>query len=521
MSTLWRGFLRWRWQAAGLGLVAAFAVLAGRFWHPYYGFTKFVQFDEYDARSGISEVRAQRIFVYPGFSGYDGGAYTQLAFHPLLDSPELERAIDNLPYRARRILGSALAWMLAGGDPARIATTYAGLNLAVWLVLAAVLWRVLPVTGERSWVAWAGVMLSAGVLHSVRLALTDLLATTLFVTALWLGERGLAKTALGILAISGLARETALAGVVGLWRGPWNSPRSWLGNGLRSVVVALPLLAWTVYVRLKTGATDQGLGNFTWPLVAWLEKWGETVVDYVRHPEFSWLITTTLLATVALTVQAAYLIRRPQWCDGWWRAGAGGVVMMALLGTAVWEGHPGAATRVLLPMSVAFAVLAVRARAGWGWIAAGSLSVFSGVLVLWEVPNDPREIAAGRSAVGAYIVQVQSGWHGVERRGRAAWSWAETRGEIVITPAQRGAAARQVRLRVRAITPREIEVRDGEHVLWHGGVGLQPEWIEVSAPPREDGRFQLELRTAAAPQREHSRPGARALGFALSGVEVR
>jgi hypothetical protein len=31
--------------------------------------------------------------------------------------------MDNLTYRARRILGSALAWVLAGGDPARIAGT--------------------------------------------------------------------------------------------------------------------------------------------------------------------------------------------------------------------------------------------------------------------------------------------------------------------------------------------------------------------------------------------------------------
>ena len=93
--------------------------------------------------------------------------------------------MGNVPYRARRILGSALAWLIAGGNPAHIANVYSGLNIAVWLVLAVLLWRLLPVNDARSWVAWAGVMFSAGALHSVRLALTDLLAATLTAGALW------------------------------------------------------------------------------------------------------------------------------------------------------------------------------------------------------------------------------------------------------------------------------------------------------------------------------------------------
>ena len=165
--------------AAAALAVIAFALLAGRFWHPYYGFTKFVQLDAADARSGIPEIREHPVFAYDGFNGYDGAAYTQIAFYPLLDSPDLQPALGNVPYRARRILGSALAWVLAAGNPARIANTYAALNLAVWLVLAVTLWRVLPVRDARSWLAWAGVMFSAGALHSVRLALTDLLAATL------------------------------------------------------------------------------------------------------------------------------------------------------------------------------------------------------------------------------------------------------------------------------------------------------------------------------------------------------
>ncbi|MSU50864.1 MAG: hypothetical protein EXS37_17545 [Opitutus sp.] len=520
MSEIWHRLSRWRRVAAGLLAVVAFGVLAGRFWHPHYGFTKFVQLDEADARSGIHEIREHPVFAYTGFNGYDGAAYMQIAFHPLLDSPELQPALGNVPYRARRILGSALAWILAGGDPARIANTYAALNLAVWLALAALLWRVLPVTDARSWLAWAGVLFSAGALHAVRLALTDLLAATLVTAALWLGERGRANCALAALGAAGLARETALAGIVGLWRGPWKTPRVWLANLGRGALVVLPLLAWAVYVRWKAGPAAQGFGNFTWPIVGWIEKWGETFADFSRQPDFRWLNTTTLLALAALTVQAIYFLRRRRWEEAWWRVGAIGVAMMALLGTSVWEGHPGAATRVLLPMGIAFAVLAVRERANWRWIAAGSLTVFSGVLALWLVPNDPRELAAGKFSGGSYVVRVESGWYGAERQGRIVWAWSRSSGTLLVDTAPRTTAAVRVRLKLRAITPRPLEIRDGESVLWRGQVGERLERIEFTVPLRTPGRLTLEFRSDAPPMPENNHPDARSLGFAVYGVSL-
>jgi hypothetical protein len=513
---------RWRWSIAALALVAGCAVLAARFWHPHYGFTKFVQLDEADYKSGVRELREHPIYYYEGFNGYDGAAYAQIAFHPLLDSPELKPALGNLPYRARRILASALAWVLAAGDPARIAGTYAALNLGVWLVFAALLWRVLPVTDARSWVAWAGVMLSAGALHSVRFALTDLLAATLVTAALWLGEKGRIKGAFGVLGLAGLARETALTAVVAFWRGPWNSDRAWRQNALRVGVAALPLLLWMRYIRWKAGPADQGLGNFTWPVIGWIEKWSEVFAAFFLHPDFTWLVTTTLLATFALTAQAVYLLRRLQWDNVWWRVGAVSVAMMAMLGTAVWEGFPGAATRVLLPMGVAFAVLAVRERAGWGWIAAGSLTIFSGLLALWQVPHDARELAAGRFAAGTFVAKVEQGWFAIERHKGNAWVWAAHEGTLLITPSRPLPTPLQVRLRVRAITPRDIEVRQGETVLFRGAVSTPYQWIEFpTVPLRSPGALKLTLKSTAAPELESSRPGARALGFAVRGIELR
>lgn len=507
--------------AAGLAAVIAFAVLAGRFWHPYYGFTKFVQLDELDARNGIHEVRENPVFVYAGENGYDGAAYAQIAFHPLLDSAELQPALGNVPYRARRILGSALAWVLAGGAPSRIAQVYAALNVGVWLVLAALLWRVLPVTDVRSWLAWAGVMFSAGVLHSVRLALTDLLGATLVVAAIAGSERSRGAGALGAMAAAGLARETALANVVALWRGPWKSRGAWVTNALLTVVVALPLAAWIAYVHWKAGPAAQGFGNFTWPVIGWVEKAYATAVDFSRQPAFRWLNTTTLLAWSALTVQAVFLMRRWRGENPWWRAGAVGVAMMAMLGTSVWEGHPGAATRVLLPMSAAFAVVAVRERADWRWIAGGSLAVFSGVLALWNVPNDPAEIAAGRYARGSYLVRAGAGWHGVERARGAAWMWAAQRGELKFAVSPQGAGAERVRVKLRAITPREVKILMGEEVAWQGKIGERTEWIDIAVKQMVlGGTWSLVVVSDAPAVPESSQANARALGVAVYGVAL-
>jgi hypothetical protein len=282
-----------------------------------------------------------------------------------------------------------------------------------------------------------------------------------------------------------------------------------------------------IYVRWKAGPAPQGFGNFTWPVIGWIEKWGATLTGYAREPEYRWLTTTTLLALIALTVQAIYFLRRGPAMETrrrlenpWWRAGICGVAMMAMLGTAVWEGHPGAATRVLLPMSVAFAVLAVRERARWGWIAGGSLTVFSGVLALWHVPESAGEFTAGRFAGGSYLVRPQDGWYGVERSSRATWDWSSGRATVAFDIAPRATAPVHVRLKVRAIAPRTIEIRDGAAVVWRGEVRTDAVWIDFNATPRERGRLVLELRSEAPPVRESDEPGARALSFALYRAEL-
>ena len=46
-----------------------------------------------------------------------GQFYVQLALDPLLRDPAIEQALDNFPYRSRRILFSWTAFLLDLGQP--------------------------------------------------------------------------------------------------------------------------------------------------------------------------------------------------------------------------------------------------------------------------------------------------------------------------------------------------------------------------------------------------------------------
>jgi len=113
-----------------VALLVFFAWLTGRFWHPYYGFTRFLQMDEISAANTLPELRTAPIFLYE--YGYDGHYYAQLAARPAVSDPALSGAIDSVGYRARRILLSWTAWVVGGGDPVAAVRAYAWLNLVIW-----------------------------------------------------------------------------------------------------------------------------------------------------------------------------------------------------------------------------------------------------------------------------------------------------------------------------------------------------------------------------------------------------
>ncbi|MBI4626068.1 MAG: hypothetical protein HY736_22960 [Verrucomicrobia bacterium] len=500
---------RWRHRAAALAAIAVFLWLVARFWHPVYGFTAFFQLDAPNDDLKIAAFRALPVFVHRDTGGYDGLYYAQLAHDPTLRDPELPRAMDNFAYRARRILPAAVAWLLGLGRGAWIIHTYSLLNVAAWLALAGVLWRLLDVRDGRAWLAWAGVLFSAGALSCVRLALTDLVALAILAAAFLAAGLARPRRAAGLLAAAGLARETSLLALTGLWERPWFGRH----NLLRAVAVAAPLAAWLAYVRWRVGPADAGWANFTLPVAGLAEKWG-AAIDAVRTVDDRPLAWTTLLATAGLTAQAAFFLIRWHPGDRWWRLGIAYAVMMFCLGTAVWEGFPGAATRVLLPLNLAFNVFVVRTRAPLAWLLAGNLTVGAGLLALRDIPADPRELAAVRSGDVAAILQLGDGWHGVERRRGQRWAWCSGRGQLSFATWSGQPRSFRLDFALRSLTPRTVVLRQAGHELWRAGVGTSTTRHSVIVPLTA-GRTTVEFASDTPPVRESAVPGARDLAFAL------
>jgi hypothetical protein len=123
--------------------------------------------------------------------GYDGQFYVQIAIRPQAGDPILDAALDNAPYRLRRIGWPAFTHALGFGHPVAVTHIYLWSNLACWLLVAALLWRRLM--REPTWkaaVAWFLLVTGVGMLSSVRCSLLDLPALTLLLLAAGAREKG-------------------------------------------------------------------------------------------------------------------------------------------------------------------------------------------------------------------------------------------------------------------------------------------------------------------------------------------
>lgn len=300
-----------------IGFVLFFVWLVARHWHPYFGFTRFLQCDSEVAASMVPALRGTPVYVdfYPG--SYDGFYYAEIATDPSIRSPELRLAVDDLGYRARRILLSALAWLIGFGDPVAAVHVYAWINVVAWFAFAGLLWRVLPCNSWHATIAWTGIMFATGTLLSVRLALTDLAALFLTAGALMQMDRGRHAAAAGWLGLAGLSRETALLGIVALLPRSGETPRQRTRAVAWTLLPILPLLLWLAYLWRTVGASGAGLGNFAWPLSGLVRKSAD-VFSAWPTPDRT-LVVTSLLCLAALLVQTLYLLLHPARDNPWWR----------------------------------------------------------------------------------------------------------------------------------------------------------------------------------------------------------
>ncbi len=497
--------------------VVAFLWAVAQFYRPDTGFTSLISIGDAISANKLNALKAVPHYVYENSAGYDGAYYAQLALTPTLDEPQLKTAIDNLPYRAKRMLFCWVAWGLGLGQPAWIVQAHALLNVICWLALGWVLLRWFPPTDWENFLRWIGVMFSHGLCMSVRDSLVDGPSLLLVALAMrWVEER---RRGAGIatLALAGLGKETSLLAVAGVADVRWREPRTWWRPVLTAGLVAVPLFAWMGYIKWKFGpADDPGMGNFTFPLAGLAEKWGDIAGNL--HVRTDSTIRWATLATIfALTVQWLFFVLRWRWDEAWWRLGAAYAGMMIFLSTPVWEGFPGASTRVLLPMTLAFNVLVPRGRKWLPLLIAGNLTVVAAYHEFSPPAREFYRLSGEREVLGAVQIEPVSGWYGPESTRQDAWRWSNGKSELRIRNASGGPLALAVQGRVSAQDAGKLRVFVGDAMIWAGDVGEKQTGV----------RFGVTVPEGVAVLRfETDKPGrptltdARKLAFSLSNLEI-
>ncbi|MBI5380871.1 MAG: hypothetical protein HZA31_03110 [Opitutae bacterium] len=465
-----------RWGLCAV-IVWAFVWGVAQFYLPGKGFTFFLSLGDRNQAHYLPELRGIAPYIEAKSLGYDAQQYVQLAMRPQLSAPELATAVDTLPYRARRILLSWTAWLVAGGDPVRAVHVFSVQNVVAWLALAGLLLRWLPPANGENIARWSGVLFSVGLIWSVRGALLDGPSLLLIAVGVALAERGQPWWSALVLGFSGLAKETnLLAGVVVLpaaYEGlrDW---RSWFGQ---CVLLVLPLVLWLGCLLVWIGTQgDSGTHNFGLPLAGYLTKW-QVVLHHMRSHGFDSYERYNVPVLVALLTQCLFFLLRPRWTEFWWRVGAANAVLMLFLGDAVWEIFPCAAVRVLLPMQLAFNIVVPRGGGRW-WalLILGNLSLLSMPSLLKPPAQESHRIVGTQTlridAISGRSVEVTygAGWLASERSLLEYWRWADGSAELTIVNPQSTALAAELRFGLRSPVVRQLQVCAPEKTLWSGEI---------------------------------------------------
>jgi hypothetical protein len=503
-------------------IVALFIIaggwMIGRFYHPVYGFTKFLQLSEAVAVDALPEVHRGPIYQHHNPAGYDGQFYSQLSLRPTLRDPQLHAAIDNFPLRARRPLVTWIAWLFGGGDTGLILQVYAWINVIGWFGFALLLLRVFPPVNAHAVIAWAGLLFSAGVLTSVSNALTDLPALILITLAMLALQRNRPLPVAAILAAATLTRETSvLAGSILLPNGPWRD------RFIRGVILVLPFVLWLAYVRFRAGPESQSLGNFDWPMVGLSQKVGEVFAQVASDPHeiLHWAALATI---IGLIVQAIWIAVRPDIKNPWWQLGFSYLVLLTFLGWPTFGGYPAAVSRIILPLHLAFNALVPATRLGTFILLLGNLSVVSGLTLFQFAERDQAEIKAVASADGDYLAWITDEWYGVESNGVRSWSWAPADASLnfkYFPPRDQLDRNPVVRLLIVGAHGQDVVVAQGDRVLWSGhatqeGIPLELRDLTID----EFGQFKLSFHCNGEPWLEDGTLTGRKLLFAVYDLEL-
>lgn len=525
-----------RWRSQGLNRVVLFAYAAligvffytlAQFYLPGKGFSYLIAFGGKQEVARVGELRPLDYYVQRDSDGYDAQYYAQIAMHPSLRDPQLKSAVDSLPYRARRILICWTSYALGFGRPALILQAYALQNAIAWLALAFVLLAWFPPTSWSNFFRWMGVQFSFGMCVSLRNSLIDGPSLLLIALGVLAVERNRPWLGAAVFAVSGLGKETNLLAASSLIGAPPDRPGRGRRLFLQAVLIGAPLALWLLYIQWRVGpATDLGARNFNLPLVSYFAKWHEALVD-LHRPELGGAGgRASLFMLIALTVQFLFFVVRPSPKQPWWRVGMSFAVLMLVLGDAVWEGYPGAASRVLLPMQLAFNVLVPRSPAWLPVLVLGNLTFLGAPDALQPPLGDgyiltgPHLLAVNPADGGRARVTFSPDWYDAERSVGRYWRWSRGSGTFTIHNPQKFPVMADITFYADAALSRALVVRVNGQERWRGQVGRDSKRIELTPYRLDPGDTTIALQTSE-PARPAGPQDPRLLAIALRNLDIR
>jgi hypothetical protein len=464
------------------------------FYLPGQGFTYLIQFGTMEHSRYIPEVKAVDHYEMPDSPGYDSQWYAQIAVHPRLKDPVLRKAVDSLPYRARRILFLWTAWVLGGGRPAMVLNVYALQNVACWFFLALLLLRWFPPVNWGNCFRWAATLYSFGLIFSVRGALLDGPSLLLVAVGMALIESERQWLGALVMGVAGLGKDTSVLCGAALRPPEVGSPRTWLPWLGRVAILLIPLAAWVLYLRLHLGPGEDplpdraraaggwlhnlvtyGARNFAMPFSGMMNKLQDTVSSMIADRTYPFVTVTKFDAVVlaGILAQFFFFAFRIRWRDPWWRVGACYSVLMMFLGDAVWENYPSAAARVLLPMTLAFNVSVPRRRWWPLLLVVGNLGIFASADLLKPpgresyVVEGPKELRVNaKEGKSVEAIFGPNNWWKPEKSRWDYFRWSMGDSTVAIHNPQPFAMVADVKFEVRAVDAREAIVILGGKVVW-------------------------------------------------------
>jgi hypothetical protein len=404
---------------------------------------------------------------------------------------------------------STLMWRLPIDQPLAIRRIYLFCNLLSWLVLARLLWQLIPGNDWRDWLARGGVLFSAGAIGSIRCSLTDLIMLALLAGAMLAHEHRRHSWAAGLLGVAAMGRGTTLLALPAVAGVPCFSR-----SNLRRILPVLALAALsTAVVCWRIGSARQIAGPIAWPFGGILDIYLNNLASIFQGSRLgiAWI---GFIALVGITVQAAFFPCRCHDDGPWWRLGMAYVVLMCFLDDSMWRGGAGGATRLLLPLAMAFNVLARRNRVSPAWLLAGNLAVVAGFSSLFFPPDPPSDMAPIRAAGFAQLSDPDGNWYEIESSARHTRAWCRKSARLDIETWPHDNAPLVVSFNLDSLTPRTVIIRQDKQELWSGAVSRNNARATFSCR-LTNGHAMLDLATDPPVVAEAVGPYARTSVFAI------